>query len=127
MLLLDSTGLATAVKTASFMVEGKSQVAGAGYSRLLYPLHSYPQGRTCFGGSTAGSAYFLRCTLGSTLRNATIGGELLADAGFDALSLGEPLALKGVKEHIPGGRNSMPPLTDCKSWGVSGARKICFF
>jgi hypothetical protein len=104
LLLMDSTGLAHRSKGQRLRWRRGSQLWQVrGHSRLLCLVRYYRRGRLlALEGVAVGPAYASDVRLGLlALAGARAQGQLLADAGFDAISLRQLAAQKGLVEHIP--------------------------
>jgi hypothetical protein len=104
LLLMDSTGLAHRSKGQRLRWRRGSQLWQVrGHSRLLCLVRYYRRGRLLvLEGVAVGPAYASDVRLGLlALAGARAQGHLLADAGFDAISLRQLAAQKGLVAHIP--------------------------
>jgi hypothetical protein len=101
---MDSTGLAHRSKGQRLRWRRGSQLWQVrGHSRLLCLVRYYRRGRLLvLEGVAVGPAYASDVRLGLlALAGARAEGHLLADAGFDAISLRQLAAQKGLVAHIP--------------------------
>jgi hypothetical protein len=101
---MDSTGLAHRSKGQRLRWRRGSQLWQVrGHSRLLCLVPYRRRGRLlALEGVAAGPVYASHVRLGLlALAGARAQGQLLTDAGFDAISLRQLAAQKGLVAHIP--------------------------
>jgi hypothetical protein len=111
LLLMDSSGLAHRSKGQRLRWRrGRKDFQVRGHSRLLCLVRYYRRGRLlALEGVAVGPAYASDVRLGLLApAGARAQGQLLADAGFDAISLRQLAAQKGLVEHIPLKRGGEP-------------------